>query len=154
PRFLHSTGQLHKGGANKGVFIQLTADAARDLPIEGKGLTFGTLIRAQALGDLQALQSRGYRVTRIHLGKNVAAGLAAVQSAVAAALGVKVAVAAKAPTSEKATVAKKSAPAKKAVKKAVKPVAKKAVKPIAKKAVRPAAKKTAAKRPAAKKKTR
>jgi transaldolase / glucose-6-phosphate isomerase len=106
PRFLHSTGQLHKGGANQGVFIQITADATKDQPIEGQDLSFGTLIRAQALGDLQALQSRGYRVARIHLGKNVAAGLAAVQSAVKAALGVKVAVA------RKATAARKSAPAK------------------------------------------
>lgn len=115
PRFLHSTGQLHKGGANQGVFIQLTADATKDLPIEGKDLSFGTLIRAQALGDLQALQSRGYRVVRIHLGKNVAAGLAAVAEAL---------------------LPKKPATKKSAVKKAVKPIVKKSVKPVAKKKTR------------------
>ena len=89
PRFLHSTGQLHKGGANQGVFIQLTADALHDLPIDGKAYSFGTLIRAQALGDLKALGGRGYRVVRIHLGRNVAAGLKSTQAAVDAALGVK-----------------------------------------------------------------
>ena len=170
PRFLHSTGQLHKGGANTGVFIQITTDPAKDLPIEGKGLTFGTLIRAQALGDLQALQSRGYRAIRLHLGKNVAGGLASVQSAVEGALLPKkpaVAKKAAAPKTtaapKKATTAKKTAAKKPAakkpaaikkttVKKAAKPVAKKAVKPIAKKTVKPAAKKAA--KPAAKKKTR
>ncbi len=89
PRFLHSTGQLHKGGANKGVFIQLTADEARDLPIDGRPYSFGVLLRAQAIGDLQALQGRRYRVVRIHLGKNVATGLRTVQSAIDAAVGVK-----------------------------------------------------------------
>jgi hypothetical protein len=89
PRFLHSTGQLHKGGANHGVFIQLTADAVNDLPIEGQAYSFGTLIRAQALGDLKALSGRGYRVMRIHLGQNVVAGLKSTQAALDAALGVK-----------------------------------------------------------------
>jgi glucose-6-phosphate isomerase len=161
PRFLHSTGQLHKGGANKGVFIQITADATKDLPIEGKGLTFGTLIRAQALGDLQALQSRGYRVIRLHLGKNVAGGLAAVQSAVAVALGVKVAAPAKAAPAKKTVAKKPVTPARKPVaKKAVKPAAKQSAKPAAKKAVKPVAKQSAkpaakkAVKPVAKKKTR
>ncbi len=89
PRFLHSTGQLHKGGANKGVFIQLTADAAQDLKIEGKEFSFGTLIRAQALGDLQALRQRNYRVVRIHLGQAVAGGLRSAQSAIEQAVGAK-----------------------------------------------------------------
>jgi len=71
------------------VFIQLTADAVNDLPIDGKDYSFGTLIRAQALGDLQALSGRGYRVVRIHLGRNVAAGLKSTQAAIDAALGVK-----------------------------------------------------------------
>lgn len=68
PRFLHSTGQLHKGGPNTGVFLQVT-DAARDvdLPIPGKPYTFGTLIDAQALGDLRALRARGRRVARVSL---------------------------------------------------------------------------------------
>jgi transaldolase/glucose-6-phosphate isomerase len=89
PRFLHSTGQLHKGGANKGVFIQFTADAAHDLKIDGKEFSFGTLIRAQALGDLQALRHRHYRVVRIHLGQDVIGGLRSVQSAIDQALGIK-----------------------------------------------------------------
>jgi transaldolase/glucose-6-phosphate isomerase len=66
PRFLHSTGQLHKGGPNSGVFLQAT-DAPRDVdvPIPGQPFTFGTLIDAQALGDLQALRAQGRRVARI-----------------------------------------------------------------------------------------
>jgi len=66
PRFLHSTGQLHKGGPNNGVFIQVV-DATRsvDLPIPGQPYTFGTLIDAQALGDLRSLRTRGRRVARI-----------------------------------------------------------------------------------------
>jgi transaldolase/glucose-6-phosphate isomerase len=89
PRFLHSTGQLHKGGANKGVFIQFTADAVHDLKIEGKEFSFGTLIRAQALGDLQALRQRNYRVIRIHLGTDVIGGLRSTQRAIDQALGAK-----------------------------------------------------------------
>jgi transaldolase/glucose-6-phosphate isomerase len=66
PRFLHSTGQLHKGGPNNGVFIQVV-DAGRsvDLPIPGQPFTFGTLIDAQALGDLRSLRARGRRVARV-----------------------------------------------------------------------------------------
>jgi hypothetical protein len=66
PRFLHSTGQLHKGGANNGVFIQVV-DARRsvDVPIPGQPYTFGTLIDAQALGDLRSLRTRGRRVARV-----------------------------------------------------------------------------------------
>jgi hypothetical protein len=68
PRFLHSTGQLHKGGPNSGVFIQVV-DAGRsvDLPIPGRSFTFGTLIDAQALGDLRSLRGRGRRVARVTL---------------------------------------------------------------------------------------
>ena len=66
PRFLHSTGQLHKGGPNSGVFIQV-ADTNRDVdvPIPGQPYTFGTLIDAQALGDLRSLRRRGRRVARV-----------------------------------------------------------------------------------------
>jgi transaldolase / glucose-6-phosphate isomerase len=66
PRFLHSTGQLHKGGPNSGVFIQVV-DANRevDVPIPGQPYTFGTLIDAQALGDLRSLRTRGRRVARV-----------------------------------------------------------------------------------------
>lgn len=67
PRFLHSTGQLHKGGANNGLFLQLTAEPQQDLDIPEEGITFGVLERAQAIGDLEALQARGRRVIRIHL---------------------------------------------------------------------------------------
>ncbi|HET9879155.1 MAG TPA: transaldolase [Candidatus Limnocylindria bacterium] len=66
PRFLHSTGQLHKGGPDSGVFLQLTADPSRDLPIPGWDQTFGTLIAAQALGDMGSLQRRGRRALRLH----------------------------------------------------------------------------------------
>jgi transaldolase / glucose-6-phosphate isomerase len=75
PRFLHSTGQLHKGGANNGVFLQLTADVADDLGVPGEAYTFGTLRDAQALGDLQVLRRRGRRAIRVHLGQNIEAGL-------------------------------------------------------------------------------
>jgi len=67
PRFLHSTGQLHKGGPNTGIFIQITADDAQDLAIPGEPYTFSALKRAQALGDLESLQSKGRRVVRLHL---------------------------------------------------------------------------------------
>ena len=67
PRFLHSTGQLHKGDGNKGLFIQFTTDAIKDLDVPGKGYSFGTLITAQAQGDLKALKNNGRRVIRIHL---------------------------------------------------------------------------------------
>ena len=69
PRFLHSTGQLHKGGPDTGLFLQLVADLSdQDLPIPGEPNTFGVLADAQALGDLQALQALGRRVVRVHLG--------------------------------------------------------------------------------------
>ena len=67
PRFLHSTGQLHKGGPDTGIFLQLTGKPRRDLPIPGWAESFGTLIAAQAAGDLAALQRRGRRVVRLHL---------------------------------------------------------------------------------------
>lgn len=67
PRFLHSTGQLHKGGGNNGLFIQITLDPPVDYEIPGQGISFATLERAQALGDLESLISRGRRAIRIHL---------------------------------------------------------------------------------------
>lgn len=66
PRFLHSTGQLHKGGQNSGLFLQITANHEKDLPIPGEPYTLGVVADAQALGDLQALQAAGRRVIRIH----------------------------------------------------------------------------------------
>ena len=67
PRFLHSTGQLHKGGADNGLYLQLTADPVKNILIPEETLTFGTLERAQSLGDLEALQGRGRRALRVHL---------------------------------------------------------------------------------------
>jgi hypothetical protein len=68
PRYLHSTGQLHKGGPNDGVFIQVVdAGPSADVPIPGRPYTFGTLIDAQALGDLRSLRGRGRRVARVTL---------------------------------------------------------------------------------------
>jgi transaldolase/glucose-6-phosphate isomerase len=82
PRFLHSTGQLHKGGANNGVFLQLLADAPSDLAIPGEAYSFATLRNAQALGDLQVLRRRGRRALRVALGADVDASLAALVEAV------------------------------------------------------------------------
>lgn len=76
PRFLHSTGQLHKGGPPTGRFIQLLDDVREDLSVPGTDYTFGKLLRAQALGDFQALQQRGRRVLRIELGGDVIDALA------------------------------------------------------------------------------
>jgi transaldolase/glucose-6-phosphate isomerase len=67
PRFLHSTGQLHKGGANNGLFLVITSDSIVDLKIPGQGLSFSALEHGQALGDLEALEARGRRVLHIHL---------------------------------------------------------------------------------------
>jgi glucose-6-phosphate isomerase len=86
PRFLHSTGQLHKGGPASGIFLQLTADPRRDLPIPGWQESFGTLIAAQAAGDLAALQRRGRRVLRLHLA-DPAAGLVRLEAMMHETLG-------------------------------------------------------------------
>jgi transaldolase/glucose-6-phosphate isomerase len=67
PRFLHSTGQFHKGGPKNGLFIQITAESEEDLDIPGFGMSFGTLERAQALGDYEALAARGQRILRLNL---------------------------------------------------------------------------------------
>ncbi len=67
PRFLHSTGQLHKGGPNSGLFLEITAQPQQDLPVPSEGISFGQLERAQALGDLEALMARGRRVIRVNL---------------------------------------------------------------------------------------
>jgi transaldolase/glucose-6-phosphate isomerase len=87
PRFLHSTGQLHKGGPDSGVFLQVTADPVKDLPIPGWDETFGTLIAAQALGDLASLQRRGRRALRLHL-DDLGAGLSRLERMVDAAVSV------------------------------------------------------------------
>ena len=67
PRYLHSTGQLHKGDGNNGVFLILSAEPASDIKIPGQRYTFGQLCNAQALGDFQALQAKGRRVIKLHL---------------------------------------------------------------------------------------
>jgi hypothetical protein len=86
PRFLHSTGQAYKGGPNTGVFVQITADDAREVAIPGQTYTFGVVKAAQARGDLEVLRERGRRALRIHLGSDVGAGLAQLASAVDRAL--------------------------------------------------------------------
>ena len=75
PRFLHSTGQAYKGGANNGVFLQITSDDEVDIPVPGQKFTFGVVNAAQARGDFQVLIDRGRRALRVHLGKDVEGGL-------------------------------------------------------------------------------
>jgi hypothetical protein len=67
PRYLHSTGQYHKGGPKTGSFLVITADAASDLPIPEKPYSFAQLERSQALGDLQSLAAQGRPAVRLHL---------------------------------------------------------------------------------------
>jgi transaldolase/glucose-6-phosphate isomerase len=81
PRFLHSTGQAYKGGPNSGVILQITCDDAADLPVPGQKYTFGVVKAAQARGDFQVLVERGRRALRVHLGKDLASGLAELSSA-------------------------------------------------------------------------
>jgi transaldolase/glucose-6-phosphate isomerase len=87
PRFLHSTGQAYKGGPNSGVFLQITCDDAVDLPVPGQKYSFGTVKAAQARGDFAVLAERGRRALRVHLGKDVAAGLDTLTKAVKQAIG-------------------------------------------------------------------
>ena len=77
PRFLHSTGQLHKGGPSSGLFLQLTADFGPDVSIPSQAFTFGVLADAQALGDMQALQAAQRRASRVHLGSDPSTGILA-----------------------------------------------------------------------------
>ncbi len=86
PRFLHSTGQAYKGGPNSGVFLQITCDDAKDLPVPGQNYTFGVVKAAQARGDFAVLAERGRRALRVHLGKNLKSGLAALTKAVQKAI--------------------------------------------------------------------
>jgi len=82
PRFLHSTGQAYKGGPNSGVFLQITADDARDLAIPGHRASFGVVKAAQARGDFDVLAKRHRRILRVNLKGDVESGLAAVENAV------------------------------------------------------------------------
>ncbi len=86
PRFLHSTGQAYKGGPNSGVFLQITCDDAKDLQVPGQKYTFGIVKAAQARGDFAVLAERGRRALRVHLGKNLKSGLAALTKAVQKAI--------------------------------------------------------------------
>jgi transaldolase/glucose-6-phosphate isomerase len=86
PRFLHSTGQAYKGGPNSGVFLQITCDDAKDLPVPGQKYTFGVVKAAQARGDFAVLAERGRRALRVHLGKNLKTGLAMLTKAVQKAI--------------------------------------------------------------------
>jgi len=82
PRFLHSTGQLHKGGANTGLFLQITQDETNDLPIPDQPHTFGILKQAQAQGDLEALRATERRVIRINIGDQPETGLGKLVAAI------------------------------------------------------------------------
>jgi transaldolase/glucose-6-phosphate isomerase len=86
PRYLHSTGQFHKGGPNTGLFILLTAAERDDLPVPGQPYTFGVFQQAQALGDLESLQQHGRQVVRLHLGDDLVHGLAAFEEVMGTAL--------------------------------------------------------------------
>jgi transaldolase/glucose-6-phosphate isomerase len=86
PRFLHSTGQAYKGGPDSGVFLQITADDARDLPVPGQKASFGIIKAAQARGDFDVLTERGRRALRIHLKGDLAPALAALDAAISEAL--------------------------------------------------------------------
>lgn len=91
PRFLHSTGQLHKGGAPIGWFLQLTAGHPVDRPIPGWPYTFGELIDAQASGDFAAIEAHDLPILRIHLGDDPDDGLAALERALLSALDTPIA---------------------------------------------------------------
>ena len=85
PRFLHSTGQLHKGGPDSGVFFQLGAKDAVDFPVPGEAYSFSVLKEAQALGDFRALKARGRPVVRIDLGDAISSGLDRLEQAIRSA---------------------------------------------------------------------
>ena len=86
PRYLHSTGQFHKGGPNNGLFVQLTCDDTLNLNIPNRPFSFGVLRQAQAQGDLEALSKHGRRALRIHLGPDTARGLIRLKSILEASL--------------------------------------------------------------------
>src|SRR5262245_49295432 len=86
PRFLHSTGQAYKGGPNSGVFLQVTCDDAKDLPVPDQKYTFGVVKAAQARGDFEVLNERGRRALRVRLGADVAEGLRKLSAAMTQAL--------------------------------------------------------------------
>jgi glucose-6-phosphate isomerase len=87
PRYLHSTGQLHKGGANNGVFLVLSAEPESDLPVPGEAFSFHTLEQAQAIGDFASLDRAGRRALHVHLGRSSASLLRDICRALAPGLG-------------------------------------------------------------------
>ena len=86
PRFLHSPGQLYKGGPDTGVFIQITCDETEDLPVPGRRVTFGIVKASQARSDFKLLTNLNRRVLRVHLGQDVERGLASLRDSIAAVL--------------------------------------------------------------------
>jgi transaldolase/glucose-6-phosphate isomerase len=86
PRFLHSTGQAYKGGPDSGLFLQITADEAEDLPVPGQKASFGVIKAAQARGDFDVLTERGRRALRVHLKGGLGPALAALDAAITEAL--------------------------------------------------------------------
>jgi transaldolase/glucose-6-phosphate isomerase len=86
PRYLHSTGQAYKGGPAGGAFVEITCDDPQDIPVPGQKYTFGVVKAAQAQGDLEVLRERGRRTLRVHLGRDVGAGLAQLAAAAERAL--------------------------------------------------------------------
>jgi transaldolase / glucose-6-phosphate isomerase len=86
PRFLHSTGQAYKGGPDSGVFLQITADDVKDLPVPGQKASFGVIKAAQARGDFDVLTERGRRALRVHLKGDLASGLKMLDAAITEAL--------------------------------------------------------------------
>ena len=86
PRFLHSTGQAYKGGPNSGVFLQITADDAKDLPVPGQKASFGVIKAAKARGDFDVLTERGRRALRVHLKGDLKSGLKMLDTAITEAL--------------------------------------------------------------------
>ncbi|HBO90188.1 MAG TPA: transaldolase, partial [Acidobacteria bacterium] len=86
PRFLHSIGQLYKGGPDTGVFLQITCDEAEDLPVPGRRVTFGIVKASQARSDFKLLANLNRRVLRVHLGQDVERGLLSLEASIAAVL--------------------------------------------------------------------
>jgi transaldolase / glucose-6-phosphate isomerase len=86
PRFLHSTGQVYKGGPNSGVFLQITCDDAKDISVPGRRYSFGVVRAAEARGDFAVLVERDRRALRVHLGADVTAGLNVLRAAVVRAV--------------------------------------------------------------------
>ena len=86
PRYLHSTGQLFKGGSNEGVFLVITSDETVDMQVPGMEHTFGAVKTAQAEGDFRTMAKRGRRLLRLHVGPNVTTGLGQLSSEILMAL--------------------------------------------------------------------